>query len=384
MTKKLLGLLTVVVFGAAGLAGCEAAPSKDEPSASADDSRSGSAAASAEGKEYEPSQYTEVPGGLPLTPYFKAYDALSEAVQTGESAREWTERGNQRDVEVASCMKAAGFEYYPERREPPKSAAFDPWVEFRGDLIGVPYLPDTIEQVRATGYGTDSTPEPSEEAANPTAPDPSDAELKNQEYRESLSASAQVAYEKALTGWDGTNEERRGEPGGCSAAATEKYPEPVADDRFNKVRNLHRSVIGGMGYLTGEPMWTDTVVVTLDRDWESCMLGKGYKFETGGPSGSGWSPFRSPTEAMVRASLTGADGTVAPPGADGVSLPEDQRSLVGSQAEIAIAVDDFECRQETDYMDTLIGRMRSLQEEFIAENQKALDEFMAAVEDLNL
>jgi hypothetical protein len=69
---------------------------------------------------------------------------------------------------------------------------------------------------------------------------------------------------------------------------------------------------------------------------------------------------------------------------DPESTPLDQRSLVGSQVEIDVAVADFECRQETDYMDRLISRMREIQDEHLAEHQKELDAFMAAVEELNL
>jgi hypothetical protein len=114
------------------------------------------------------------------------------------------------------------------------------------------------------------------------------------------------------------------------------------------------------------------------------MLARGYQFETETLDGRGHSSYRQPTQAKVRASATGADGTVRDPAADFASLPADQQRLIGSDAEIAVAVDDFECRQETNYLETYIGMVRSAQEQFIQDNQTTLDQFMAAVEELNL
>jgi hypothetical protein len=86
----------------------------------------------------------------------------------------------------------------------------------------------------------------------------------------------------------------------------------------------------------------------------------------------------------VKAVETGADGSVRDPAADPAMVPADQQMLTGSEAEIAVAVADFECREETDFMDSYIGRVKALQQEFIEDNKDALGQFMAAVEELGL
>ncbi|MDR1187092.1 MAG: hypothetical protein LBK95_06510 [Bifidobacteriaceae bacterium] len=376
-------MMSLTVACAPMLASCYAAPTDGGLSVDGD-TASNPVTANAGGSAYTASQYTEVPGGLPLTPYFDAYHRLDEAVRTGQSARERAAWGSRLETEIAECMKKAGFEYHPSQRETAEEVDPSPVAMLEGDLVGVPYLPDTIEQVRAIGYGKDPIDEVSEAPVDPTAPDLTEEDVKNQEYVENLSASARAAYFKALDGWDGTDEGVDKLTGGCAAAAGKKYPEPVPHDDVIEVRELHGGIIGGLTYLVGQGVPTDDAVVELDRDWVSCMHGTGYEFGRGGPGGDGWSPFRPPTLAMITATLTGADGIVATPSAGEPDFGEDQQRLIGSQAEIAIAVADFECRQETDYMDTLIGRTRAMQEEFIAENQEALDQFMAAVEELGL
>jgi hypothetical protein len=87
---------------------------------------------------------------------------------------------------------------------------------------------------------------------------------------------------------------------------------------------------------------------------------------------------------MMRASETGADGSVRAVGADPAEVPFDQTWLIGSEAEIAVAVADFDCRQETDFMDTYVGRVRAMQQDLIDEYGAALEQFKAAASELAL
>ncbi|MDR1187590.1 MAG: hypothetical protein LBK95_09060, partial [Bifidobacteriaceae bacterium] len=220
--------LTLAAAAAPLLGACEATPAKDDPSLGVPTSETPSA--NAEAAEYEPTQFTEVPGGLPLTPYFDAYHALDQAVQTGQSMRERADWLNEREAETASCMKKAGFEYYPRQVEAADFFSTNPFVALEGDMVAVSYLPDTLAEVQATGYGIRPVTDPADKPVNPTEPDPTEEDIKNQEYREGLSASAGAAYDMALTGWDGTDEGRDAEVGGCAAVVDQKHPEPAADD----------------------------------------------------------------------------------------------------------------------------------------------------------
>jgi hypothetical protein len=329
---------------------------------------------------------------MPLTPYFDAYNTLYQAVETGQGARQHADWLNQRSDEIAKCMKQAGFN--PPRAplaETPKSAAADYRAEVRGDFLGVPRLPDTLEETRRWGYGVESQ-ESGPQEDDPYAPNPDEMEADAvlQAYLDSLSESQLKAYWMTLSGWDMTEEGAGGDVGGCQALADEKHPEPAPDDRVSRAWDAYLDLTSGMTYLTDFAVPLDPQVRALDRAWAACMLGKGHEIDTSNADEgerTGHSAWRLPTLALIRAMDTGADGTILDPATyhdPEADVPNDQRYLVGSQPEIDVAVADFECREETDYMDTLVARLRAMQNEFLAENQAALDAFLADVSDLDL
>jgi hypothetical protein len=335
--------------------------------------------------------FTDVPGEFPMTPYADAYHKLSHAAETGIGAKRHDAWLTEVSAETAKCMKQAGFAYYPHVWEDAETPAVDMWEKVEGDLVGVPYLPDEIDQVRRWGYGVT----PTDAAGQPEDPfdeEPSEDELKNQAYVESLDPAGQAAYQEALTGWDGREETRGQETGGCGAEAAAKHPEPPKDDRVSQVFEVHGPVGNDAASVMSGVAALDPEVRALDREWAACMLGQGHDLgqaatDMAGDAGQAFSPHRLPAFAHIEAFETDPDGDRVDYDAyaeDHESIPLDQRSLVGSQAEIDVAVADFECRQETDYMDRLISRMREIQEEHLAKHQKELDAFMAAVEELNL
>jgi hypothetical protein len=320
-----------------------------------------------------------------LTQYFDGVHALETAVQTGTSARAQALWANQVQKEVATCMKEAGFTYYPLEFDDSVPVPLDATTLLEGDLLPVPDLPDTIEEVRQNGYGVNPQGNESGDVGDPTDLSVSEEETKNLEYFDGLTGSAQAAYEEALSGWDGTEEWlESGRVGGCSAAAAQKYPKPEANDDASKAWELHGDVIGGLRALVRSQIPQDEVVTRLDLDWQACMLGRGYELDTGPGAGDGFSPYRLPTLALMRATQTGSDGSVLDPATAPENVPADQMRLTGSEAEVQVAVADFECRQQTNYLNTYLARVREMQEEFIRNNRDELERFKAAVEQLGL
>jgi hypothetical protein len=59
-----------------------------------------------------------------------------------------------------------------------------------------------------------------------------------------------------------------------------------------------------------------------------------------------------------------------------VDVPEEERSLVGSDAEIAIAVADFECREPLDYFTVHREVQLELEQRYIDQNRASFDALM--------
>jgi hypothetical protein len=77
----------------------------------------------------------------------------------------------------------------------------------------------------------------------------------------------------------------------------------------------------------------------------------------------------------------GADGQVGD--REFCSRPEprdDQRSLSGTGPEIALALADFDCREQTDYMGRMVAMHREAEEQVVKDNQEALEDLLNQVE----
>jgi hypothetical protein len=83
---------------------------------------------------------------------------------------------------------------------------------------------------------------------------------------------------------------------------------------------------------------------------------------------------------MDLAYFTNQDGEYWDGGPD-TPTPAEYSSLTGTPREIAIAVADFKCRQETDYVNRFLEIEREAQEEFIYAHKTELDEMVAVLED---
>jgi hypothetical protein len=87
-----------------------------------------------------------------------------------------------------------------------------------------------------------------------------------------------------------------------------------------------------------------------------------------------------PSAAMDHAYRTRADGTVASRKMDTptAEIPLDEKSLLGSQPEIDIAVADFDCRVETNYVARYLELRIGREQAFVDSHRSELDKMVAA------
>ncbi|MDR0594329.1 MAG: hypothetical protein LBG60_13990 [Bifidobacteriaceae bacterium] len=337
---------------------------------------------------------SDVPPGMPLEPYYAALrheeSVLGPALEQAQAQRE-----AQIEDEVARCMAAAGFSYYPQSAWEPEP---DPdymavWQRDGGwlwDFLPAPQLADTREEVAQHGYGRWEqyadyvlmSPDYQDARAEAAANDP------NWQYIESLSESALNAYYKTLEGleptgdgaWVGAETWNTGEGASCRAQAAGKFPDPALEDPLTDY--VYQDLVGGMADIKWQ-VDDDPRTLAMDREWADCMAGFGFDVaeeHVVGDSGQA-GVISGPIQAFYLARATGADGQVADTSLDGPrEPPKDQRSLIGSQPEIDIALADFDCRVETDYMNRLIAIQRELETAFVQDNRTALEEMLAAIE----
>jgi hypothetical protein len=335
-----------------------------------------------------------VPPGMPFEPYFAAL-RREEEVLGPELGRVQAEREANLENEVAACMAEAGFTYYPQVRagtqaDPSWAAAAE--LEGLWDRLQVPQLGETREDVARHGYGRWQeaapgvillTPENEAEVAERLAQDP------QLQYLESLSAAALDAYYKTLEGMEsngagtwssGAEMWFRGEGDSCRAQAYRKVPDLETDHPM--MSDVYEDLLGGLWEVSWQ-VDNDPRTLALDREWAACMAGRGHDVaeEHGTGDGGGEYVTSGPIQAFYLAVMTGSDGRVADRDLHlDWTLPEDQRSMIQSQPEIDIALADFDCREQTDYMARLVELQRELETAFVADNRPALDEMLAAID----
>jgi hypothetical protein len=271
------------------------------------------------------------------------------------------------DIEnaLAACMAAQGFPYVPTPLTP------DPTAARRSLAAGlrylpVPRLPADRESAVRQGYGVMASIDEQWAAEGWSNEDPNSA------YTATLGPAEYEAYYAALSGdyHDPTTI-----TSSCSGQVAARYPQQDLPDRqqeflaeFGDLADAVRTAMVDMVY--------DPRAVQLDAEWETCMAGKGYTFE---PSPDDYGP----RSAMDLALRTRPDGTVgpAPDGFINLSdIPVEEKSLLGTEPERQVALADFDCRAETDYLDRLTQIQMSIDEQFLADHQGELDRLVVAAE----
>lgn len=275
---------------------------------------------------------------------------------------------------IASCMAAQGFQYVPVAANLTILSQAT-WFGNHLRLFNVPFLAASRDVVAQDGYGVMGTPD-EEAAAAGVADDP------NLAYQETLGQSEAQAYSTALYG--DFNDPTGTSMNSCSGKATAQFPEPdFSTSRQAVFQAEYGSLVGAtinyvdiaMGVGALAPRGEDPRVAQLISQWESCMTAKGYEFDESA-TGVG------PVEAFFIATLTRPDGTYTWPanGTAANTLPREETSLIGSEAERKVALADFDCRVSTNYIDRLTAIRVDLDNAYLQTNKVALDNLVAAAQ----
>ena len=127
-------------------------------------------------------------------------------------------------------------------------------------------------------------------------------------------------------------------------------------------------LLGSLADTLRDEWFADARIIDLNSEWYAYMLVQGFDFA--GSRGEG------PADAFELAVSTRIDGTIYVSEADegAADMPVDAKSLTGAESERGVAIADFTCRQETDYMNRALEIRIVRDYEFINQHSKELQE----------
>jgi hypothetical protein len=292
------------------------------------------------------------------------------------------EATDKREALVASCMKDAGFEYYPvpwggeTKKKPHPGFA-------RSAYLMVPVLDPDRDIVPKWGYGLD----PENQSTGPFPdqnPEFEETVTKNQQYAESLNAKGQEQYQLTLFG---PTDPQTGQPldgsDGCAGRAMAQSPQvdrPKANDDFSTAYNQLRIQFVRV---TTWDVGMDPRSVALDEKWAKCAVGKGldmsdkvFERTDGRPTSDVSMKNRvSPGSAFDKARTLNEDGESIFAGLKlDDPVPEGlEPAMRAYPAQVEIALIDYDCRKELGYMDRVMEIQIDVEQQFLDKNRTALE-----------
>ncbi|MDR2567608.1 MAG: hypothetical protein LBC97_16455, partial [Bifidobacteriaceae bacterium] len=290
-----------------------------------------------------------------------------------------------RQEAIAQCMKERGFIYHPLT---PASVLKEETVNAEDNDLSIPWLPDSLEEVRRVGYGI-SPPEDLGEFEEAIT---SEADASNTEYRDGLSPDAQREYDLALGGYHGFEGAANPDTEACWPSAAARFPEteqwvvepsllagwPEAIDNMVAALATEAAFDGSETTYGAYAIVRDPRLKELNSRYSECV-----KSAAGGGWNASWvDDVEDPIHAAIQTAPDGSEfdwqeGVAA---MDATDIPIEYRSLVGSQVEIDIAVVDFECRQETDYVHQYAQILADAETRYIEDHKAELEAMMAAID----
>ena len=301
----------------------------------------------------------------PLAEYWNAgYDPNKTEE---EMQAEMDAQNIEREELIAQCMTDEGFEYKPMENSGGR-------ISFGED---VEWEPDKKEWVEKYGYGIINSPY-NEQMAEEPQPEQTEWVDPNQEYLDTLSESEREAYSVALYGEPMTEEEMEeassGEDGGMVEYDWTQYGcQGYAD---NEVYGSSQDIWTQFEDLTTRMSELYTKVdespeiEKLEADWSACMAEAGFDF-----------PKQMQAQESFYEELNKLyEGFTEEDWANGDPMKDNKDAQEIGKREVKTALADLECRNQTDYQDTRLKAQFALEEQFVKENKKELDEFKAAQE----
>lgn len=318
-------------------------------------------------------RYTQMVPPPPLAAYAAYLDGPPE--DPAYVAR-LVERSQARESAVAGCMAGLGFHYSPNPTSADEATHFTMRIGVGLSDLAVPYLSSDRDVVIRDGYGVTSAVTEGHGGGGDDDP--------NQAYWATLSPAESEAYFSAL--WGDYRDPQGTMASSCAGQAQTRFPELTERGRRSMFQDEFWDLIyatwrwvevdgGAAEDLTIDGFARDPRLVQPDTDWRSCMSKHGFAIEA--EPGA-----LAPTTAMALALRTRPDGTVGPENNDTFTnaIPPEEQDLLGTQPERQVALADFDCRVETDYMARVSEIRRSKDEEFIAGHQAELDRLVAAAD----
>jgi len=254
---------------------------------------------------------------------------------------------------MAQCMNEKGFEYIPH-------VAIFGGATDQGDI-----RPDDRDWVEQWGYGIVNTPSGSsrffsvfadEMPANP-----------NQGIWDNLSAAEAPLYWEALYGPPPEPTEfiqgvaistGASEIGGCLRQAELEVPRNLmASSEFELLSEA-------LNHFNTD-FENNPEVVAADNDWANCMANRGHTGLTRQVDAERRTHNRFLDQFPTRASRN----------------PSSPAVIEFQEQEIAIALNDLDCREQTDYRSRVADARFVAETQFVAENRAALEAFRAAAEE---
>jgi hypothetical protein len=313
-----------------------------------------------------------LPDDTPLGPYralmgqpTPSFDAeLHKAIQSA----------GEREALVASCMKEAGFDYFPMPYAGSMVEQVHPYLA-RASYMMVPGLDDDRADVEQWGYGLDSPG--AEELFPGQAPEVQETEQKNLDYVAGLSVAAEHEYWAAMYGPDIDSEEARGaDVQGCMGEALTQVPQDEMAFVVQGFRDTYWDLLVAVTDVSRWEVGNDPRAQALDAEWAACAATRGIDFSSMPFTNSEGQPLTdvptlnrpSPASAMDLARATDASGNRGK--GDGL--------LHAYPTQVEIALVDFDCRIETNYAERLLTIHREVEQQFLDQNRTQLEAMKAA------
>lgn len=280
----------------------------------------------------------------PLNEYLAAvYDAQDDV--------DFDEQQMKTEELIAVCMAEEGFEYIPVDY----SSQFEEMDE--QDIEDQ----NTEEWVTENGYGINQTSEQMDESTDQATEfvDP------NQDYVATLSESEQMAFYEVLYGpspdeseldEDGSYEYNWEEAGCSGSAQHETGGQNMWEDE------AHKNVTDAMADLY-TTLDASPEMAKLNSEWASCMADAGH------------AEFTAKSEA-IQAVMDEQNALWE--GTD--TGPTEEQTAAAREKELEIALADFRCAEEIDYMTKSLEAQFALEEQFISDYKAELDALIADYE----
>ena len=274
----------------------------------------------------------------PLSAFLSSLGGLALDATSEQTQEFYAEQERKRQNLIATCMAEQGFDYFP----------------VGGDVVVISSRdierPDDRGWVEKYGYGIVNSPW--QDAAPTTDPGSSEQVDPNSQHVESLTDPEQQAYSRALLGEPSDSEEEWDwRDHGCDGWALHELQ---AANPWEQAEN-RRIVEATRAFYT--TVLDDPAFTELHADWANCMAEAGH----------GGFTRQSDAEASIRELIDRQNP-------DAGETP-DLATITAK--EVALALVDLGCREQTDYRQRHLQTQFDLERQFIADHQEELDALKA-------